>query len=156
LALLENELKLAESCASPFEKTYSRDQLSDQEDGMRETRRVFVMTIAGVAGVLAAAEGWLLAQNPPTPPPPPKPAETPNPAEIHSNPQATAAARRARLQENEKEFREGVERLFQLASELREEVQKTATTDVLSIRMVKKTEEIEKLAKVLKAKAKGG
>jgi len=27
---------------------------------------------------------------------------------------------------------------------------------VLSIRMVKKTEEIEKLAKVLKAKAKGG
>ena len=60
------------------------------------------------------------------------------------------------LQLNEKEFREGVERLYQLTSELREEVQKTATTDVLSIRMVKKIEEIEKLAKVLKAKAKGG
>jgi hypothetical protein len=49
-----------------------------------------------------------------------------------------------------------VDRLFQLTSELREEVQKTPTTDVLSMRMVKKTEEIEKLAKVLKAKAKGG
>jgi hypothetical protein len=123
---------------------------------MRKTRRVFVLTMAGVAGVLSAEDGWPFAQNPPTPPPPPQPAETPNPAEIHSNPQAAAAAKRARLQQNEKEFREDVERLYQLASELRGEVQKTATTDVLSIRMVKKTEEIEKLAKVLKAKAKGG
>jgi len=30
------------------------------------------------------------------------------------------------------------------------------TKDVLSLRMVKKTEEIEKLAKALKTKAKGG
>jgi hypothetical protein len=114
------------------------------------------MALAAAASVLAAEDGWVLAQYPPTPPPPPKPAETPNPAEIHANPQASAAAKRALLQQNEKEFREGVERLYQLISELREEVQKTATTDVLSIRMVKKTEEIEKLAKVLKAKAKGG
>jgi hypothetical protein len=123
---------------------------------MLETRRAFVVTIAAVAGVLAAEEGWPFAQYPPTPPPPPKPAETPNPAEIHANTQAIAAARRARLQQNEKEFREGVERLYHLASELREEVQKTPTTDVLSMRTVKKTEEIEKLAKILKAKAKGG
>jgi hypothetical protein len=79
----------------------------------------------------------------------------PNPTEIHSNPQAAAAAKRAMLLRNEKEFREGVERLYRLISELREEVEKTATTDVLSLRMVKKTEEIEKLAKVLKNKAKG-
>jgi phytoene dehydrogenase-like protein len=123
---------------------------------MRETRRAFVMTMAAVAGVLAAEEGWPFAQYPPTPPPPPQPAETPNPAEIHANPQAIAAARRARLQQNEKEFREGVERLYQLTSELREELLKTPTTDVLSMRTVKKTEKIEKLAKILKAKAKGG
>jgi hypothetical protein len=123
---------------------------------MHETRRGFFMVMAAAASVLAAEDGWLLAQYPPTPPPPPKPAETPNPAEIHANPQTTAAAKRAMLQQNEKEFRAGVERLYQLTNELREEVQKTATTDVLSIRMVKKTEEIEKLAKVLKAKAKGG
>ena len=122
---------------------------------MYKTRREFATAIAGLAGMLAAEDGWLFAQFPPTLPPPPRPAEIPNPAEIHSNPQATAAARRARLQENEKEFREGVERLYRLTTELREEVQKTSTTDVLSMRMVKKTEEIEKLAKVLKAKAKG-
>jgi len=123
---------------------------------MLETRRAFVMSMGAAGAFLAAENGWPFAQYPPTPPPPPKPAETPNPAEIHANPQAIAAAKRARLQQNEQEFRDGVERLYQLTGELREEVQKTPTTDVLSIRMVKKTEEIEKLAKVLKAKAKGG
>ncbi len=123
---------------------------------MLETRRVFVLAMAGAAGLLAAEEGQLFAQYPPTPPPPPQPAETPNPAEMHSNPRAAAAARRALMQQNEKEFREGVERLYQLTSELREEVQKTTTTEVLSVRMVKKTEEIEKVAKLLKNKAKGG
>ncbi len=123
---------------------------------MRETRRGFVMAMAAAACLIPAEEGWPFAQYPPTPPPPPKPAETPNPAEIHSNPQAAAAAKRALLQQNEKEFREGVERLYQLTSELHEEVQKTATTDVLSVRMVKKTEQIEKLAKMLKNRAKGG
>jgi len=112
--------------------------------------------MAGAVGFLAAEEGRLFAQYPPTPPPPPQPAETPNPAEIHSNPRATVAARRARMQQDEKEFREGVERLYQLTGELREEVQKTTTTEVLSVHMVKKAEEIEKLAKILKNKAKGG
>jgi hypothetical protein len=123
---------------------------------MLETRRVFVLAMAGAAGFLATEEGWLYAQYPPTPPPPPQPAETPNPAEMHSNSRATAAAKRARMQQNEKEFREGVERLYQLSGELREEVQNTTTTEVLSVHMVKKTEEIEKLAKMLKNKVKGG
>jgi len=123
---------------------------------MLETRRVFVLAMASAAGFLAAEGSRLFAQYPPTPPPPPQPAETPNPAEMHSNPRAAAAARRARMQQDEKEFREGVERLYLLSSELREEIQKTTTTEVLSVRMVKKTAEIEKLAKILKNKAKGG
>jgi heme oxygenase len=74
---------------------------------------------------------------------------------MRSDPQAAAAAKRAALKQNEKEFREGIERLYKLTTDLREEVQKTATTDILSVQMVKKTEEIEKLAKFLKNKAKG-
>ena len=66
------------------------------------------------------------------------------------------AVRKLQLAQNEKAFREGVERLYQLTGELRDEVQKTPTTAVLSVRMYKKTEEIEKLAKQLKTKAKGG
>ncbi len=122
---------------------------------MLETRRALVMTMAVAAGSLAVADVLLFAQRPIIPPPPPQPAETRNPAEIRTNPQ-DAAAKRTILRQNEKEFREGVERLYQLTGELREEVQKTTTTDVLSVRMVKKTEEIEKLAKLLKTKAKGG
>ena len=74
---------------------------------------------------------------------------------MHSNPAEAAAAKRARMLQNEKEFREGVEKLHQLTTEVRDELEKTMTTDVLSVRMVKKMEEIEKLAKSLKNKAKG-
>src|SRR5205085_2258688 len=77
--------------------------------------------------------GTCPAQNPPTPPPKPQPAYTPNPAEIYSNPPEAAAAKRARLLENEKEFRQGVERLYQLTSDLRSELQKTPTAEVFSV-----------------------
>lgn len=123
---------------------------------MRESRRRFFASAALLSGSFAVPKGISFAQFPPTPPPPPKPAQVPNPAENRTDPVAVAAARRARLLQNEREFREGVERLYQLTSELRDELQKTVTTDVLSVRMVKKTEEIEKLAKLLKSKAKGG
>jgi hypothetical protein len=64
-------------------------------------------------------------------------------------------AKAAVLLKNEKEFREGVEQLYVLVNELKEEVEKTATTDVLSVRMYKKAHEIEKLAKQTKNKVKG-
>lgn len=121
---------------------------------MRETRRDFFLSAGLLSAGMALPRGILAAQNPPTPPPKPQPGYTPNPAEIHSNPAEAAAARRARLLENEKEFREGVERLYQLTSGLRDELQKTPTTEVFSLRIVKRTEEIEKLAKRLKSQAK--
>lgn len=121
---------------------------------MIETRRIFFMNAALVSAGLAFPGRILAAQNPPTPPPKPQPGYTPNPAEIHSNPSEAAAAKRARLLENEKAFREGVESLYQLTSELRDELQKTPTTEIFSLRIVKKTEEIEKLAKRLKTQAK--
>ena len=65
-------------------------------------------------------------------------------------------AKRVMAAKNEKEFREGVEQLFQLATELRDELAQAPKMNVLSVRMYKKTEEIEKLAKQLKSKAKGG
>jgi hypothetical protein len=64
-------------------------------------------------------------------------------------------ARAAMLLQNEKEFRQGVEQLSVLVNELKEEVAKTAPTDVLSVRMYKKAQEIEKLAKQIKNKVKG-
>lgn len=131
---------------------------------MPENRRSFVMAVAAAASSVAVdallvASGSPLimaAQRPIIPPPKPTPAETQNPAQQDASSRDANAAKRAILLKNEKEFRQGVERLYQLTGDLRDEVQKTMTTDVLSLRMVKKTEEIEKLAKTLKTKAKGG
>jgi len=47
------------------------------------------------------------------------------------------------------------EKLFQLASELKAEVEKTDSVLVLSMAMLKKTEEIEKLAKGIRSRAIG-
>lgn len=122
---------------------------------MQETRRRFVMTIA--AGSCFAAQDILLfgqthRNGMPDPPPP---AEHPGQDAAMLKKSAATANKRAILLQNERDFRAGVERLYELSGELRDEVRKTMTTDVLSVRMYKKTEEIEKLAKQLKSKAKG-
>ena len=59
------------------------------------------------------------------------------------------------LEANQKEIKKNVERLFDLASELKAEVEKTDAVQVLSMAMLRKTEEIEKLAKEIRARAKG-
>jgi len=64
-------------------------------------------------------------------------------------------ARKTALDENEKDIKKKVGKLFQLASELKDEVEKTDSAKVLSLAMVKKAEEIEKLAKDIKTRAKG-
>jgi hypothetical protein len=105
---------------------------------MRETRRGFLASIAVLWGWLAAGNGWLVAQEPQGMPKPPLPAEQQNPASRQA--EDPRAAKRAVLLQNEKDFRAGVERLYELTGELRDEVQ---------------MESIEKLAKQLKGKAKG-
>jgi hypothetical protein len=120
---------------------------------MRETRRRFALALAAVPGCLAARETPAFAQRCRAFPDPPEPAKRKNPADAAPEASGHQSARRA-LHEKEREFRAGIERLYQLTSELRDEVQKTVTSDVLSIHIYKKTEEIEKLAKQLKTKLK--
>jgi hypothetical protein len=59
------------------------------------------------------------------------------------------------LEANQKEIKKNVEKLFDLASELKAEVEKTDSVLVLSLGMLRKTEEIEKLAKEIRSRAKG-
>ena len=119
---------------------------------MHETRRTFMLALAAATGCFAMPESPLFAQRHGGFPTPPQPAERQNPATLSNDPNRASA--KALLEENEREFRTGIERLYQLTGELRDEVQKTATTEVLSLHIYKKTEEIEKLAKQLKNKAK--
>jgi hypothetical protein len=115
---------------------------------MKESRRRFLTAVC-VAGVpLGILAGSLFAQAPVIPQPrnPDTKDEEPNPR----NPDPKAV-----LQANEKSIKKDVERLYALASELKVEVEKTDNVQVLSIAMLKKTEDIEKLAKEIRSRAKG-
>jgi hypothetical protein len=132
------------------------------EGPTRETRRRFLATVAIAGSAFAAGNGMLAeasefagGQTPRGMPKPPAPAEPKGQGETGSQTANAQAAKRALLLQHEKEFRDAVERLYTLTGELRDEVQKTIATEVLSVHMYKKTEEIEKLAKQLKSKAKG-
>lgn len=74
--------------------------------------------------------------------------------ESESNPLAPTAEKKA-LEENDKDMKKKVDRLFELATELKAEVDKTDSSKVLSLNLVKKAEEIEKLAREIKNKGKG-
>jgi len=59
------------------------------------------------------------------------------------------------LEANQKEIKKNVEKLYDLAAELKAEVEKTDSAQVLSIAMLRKTDEIEKLAREIRSRAKG-
>jgi hypothetical protein len=59
------------------------------------------------------------------------------------------------LEENDKNMKKKVDRLFELATELKAEVDKTDSSKVFSLNLMKKAEEIEKLAREIKNRSKG-
>jgi hypothetical protein len=124
---------------------------------MAETRRNFIFEIVATGGALTILPkgGWAQEQNSnpgmPKRPAPGDPLERDKNAD-HTDPKTV---QKVVLKQNEKEFRTGVEKLYQMTGELKEELEKTPTTEVLSVKMYKKMQEIEKLAKQLKDKAKG-
>jgi hypothetical protein len=62
---------------------------------------------------------------------------------------------KAMLEANEKDIKKNIEKLFELASDLKAEVEKTDSSQILSLALLKKAEEIEKLAHDIKTRAKG-
>ncbi len=65
------------------------------------------------------------------------------------------AAMHEMLLQNEKNIRKDVARLYDLADSLRKQVSSTDSSEVLSVKMVKTADEIEKLAKHIKKLASG-
>ena len=62
---------------------------------------------------------------------------------------------KAVLKENEKDIKKNIEKLYQLASELKAEIEKTDSSQVLSLVLLRKAEEIERLAREIRNRAKG-
>jgi hypothetical protein len=54
---------------------------------------------------------------------------------------------KSRMEANDKDIKKKVRKLFQLATELKDQVEKTDSAQVLSVPLLRKAEEIEKLAK---------
>jgi hypothetical protein len=84
----------------------------------------------------------------------PNPRSDPRPKDEYGQPPAPPPTKTI-LKENEKDIKKDIEKLYQLASDLKAEVEKTDSSQVLSLAMVRKAEEIEKLAKEIKTRAKG-
>ncbi|HEY8716169.1 MAG TPA: hypothetical protein VIM00_12385 [Candidatus Acidoferrum sp.] len=69
-----------------------------------------------------------------------------------ADPKVPQQAARHQREEN---FRAGVEKLYGLTGELREDLKHATAADVLSVKMYKRLQEIEKLAKQLESAVKG-
>jgi hypothetical protein len=120
---------------------------------MLATRRSLLLMLSGAAAGLAL-HYQTPGQNPPIRPRqrPPGDASDDN----SSNPDPfPRAGNKAMLEQRQKDIKKEVEKLYNLAAELKQEVEKTDATTVLSLPMLKKAEEIEKLAKQIKENAKG-
>lgn len=121
--------------------------------GISAGRRRWLGLLSGSAAafMLLGADALPAGQNPSrTPRTSSTSPETKDEDDAKSQPPAKLA-----LQANDKDIKKSVERLFQLASELKAEVDKTDSAQVLSLAMVRKAEEIERLAKDIKLRAKG-
>jgi hypothetical protein len=116
---------------------------------MLDTRRCFLKNLAGVSSSFL-----LLQSSPPIPEPRRRiPVDPPTPAEKQDqdNPVDTSRnTQRARLQAQEKQFRETMAQLFVKVRDLKLQVDALHPSDVFSVAVFKQTQEIEKLAKQLK------
>ena len=119
---------------------------------MIDTRRSFLTALAGTALMFMRA-ALLHGQAKPS-------SSRPTPTDPAQQPENTDAAplkspSKALLEANEKDIKKNIEKLYQLATDLKAEVEKTDSSQFLSLALVKKAEEIEKLAHDIKTRAKG-
>ena len=116
---------------------------------MNKSRRSFFGLFA--VGLGLASAGWqsgaAAAQQPPQPRSPSEPRLPDFPPPKPNT--------RAILKENQKELKKDVQQLFELAEGLKKEVEKTDSTEILSVNVVRTAGEIEKLAKHIKGLALG-
>jgi len=119
---------------------------------MSNARRRFLTALAGAGTLALWPVGILSGQAKPSGRPPTSdPAIEPE----SSDPAPAKSSTKALLEANEKDIKKNIEKLYQLASDLKTEVEKTDSSQILSLALVKKAEEIEKLAHDIKARAKG-
>jgi hypothetical protein len=125
---------------------------------MSPSRRSLFSGIGTLLGILAVHPlvSAFAASAAQTPQPLPSPhAPNPNYPPGLNGPDITPPDRKKLDQQKQADVRADVEKLFGMVSELREQIQKTDSSSVLSVSVVRKAQQIEKLAKQIKDLAKG-
>jgi hypothetical protein len=127
---------------------------------MRNWYSKLVMTGMCLSGMLICAPVLIEAWQHPTPPQPtPKP--SPNapisqnvPQGLEGVPTSVETSKQTLNQQNEQEIRLQVQRLYAMATELKDELDRTNTSVFLNITVMKRAQDIEKLAKQIRDRAK--
>jgi hypothetical protein len=117
---------------------------------MRTGRRFF---LSGVAATLAGARALLAGEQgqqrhePSRIPPIPDASGSNGTDDVPLPPRSDP---RVQLEEDQKALKHDINRLVQMVKDLKDESDKTPDTEVLSLSLVKKTEDIEKLARQIR------
>lgn len=120
---------------------------------MLESRRRLLIAL-GTSGFMAVAPN-LWAQRAPQPVPSPN-APNPNFPPGLSGPGLTPDKDEHTINpDDEKEIRKDVDKLYELAAELKSQIEKSNSQLVLSVAFIKNAEQAEKLAKKIKNLSKG-
>jgi hypothetical protein len=117
-----------------------------------ETRRTFLtgLVLAGACSGLAGSQ--TRDQNPASNPVPRNPPTTQAPdSDLPTLPNPDKKI----LENNDKDMKKKVEQLYELAKELKDQVQNTDSSKVMNLDLIKKADEIEKLAHDIKIRSKG-
>jgi hypothetical protein len=117
---------------------------------MKTGRRFF---LSGVAATLAGTRALVAADQGPQRREPNRIPQVPDASSANGAddvPLPPRADPKVQLKEDQKELRRDVDHLLQLAKDLKDESDKTPETDVLSLSLVKKAEDIEKLARQIR------
>jgi hypothetical protein len=123
---------------------------------MSYSRRSLILALAGGAGAMVAGPALYSSPQRNTPQPIPSPnAPDPNFPPGLNGPDQKPPDKRAMDKQAQADVKADVEKLYALISELREEVQKSDASSTLSLSVVNKAKQIEKLAKQVKDRAKG-
>lgn len=121
---------------------------------MRESRRQLLTTVARAVAALACSRmAYGQATAHPAPMPSPNAPDPHNPGGLDGL-QATKDSPAPNPQ-NQKQVREDVEKLYEMVTDLKKQVESTDISATLSLSVVKKAQQIEKLAKQIKEHAKG-
>jgi hypothetical protein len=126
---------------------------------MADSRPRLTIAAAVLAAALATLALFSSAQAPHPSPSPPQPRPSPNTPNPNyppglDGPEMKGPDRKAIDKQNQAELKEEVEKLYALVFVLREQMKMTDSTSTMSVTIIKQAQQIEKLAKEIKDRAK--